>query len=117
MKAGIRAKLSSFTLGVLTADFADDADAGKEICAISVICGGVPRSAFRMGNLSRRNQMKADGNSFPEFSWGWTIGANEFNAKTRRRKAAKRHRKLAGDNVPGECEKWTRRGATMENAR
>jgi hypothetical protein len=29
-----------------------------------------------MGNLSRRNQMKADGNSFPEFILGWTIGAN-----------------------------------------
>jgi hypothetical protein len=37
-----------------------------------------------MGNLSRRlvaaklcedgNQMKADGNSFPEFILGWTIG-------------------------------------------
>jgi hypothetical protein len=38
-----------------------------------------------MGNLSRRlvtaelcedgNQMKADGNSFPEFILGWTLGA------------------------------------------
>jgi hypothetical protein len=50
------------------------------------------------------NQMKADGNSFPGFILGWTIGKNGFNAKTPRRKAAKRHRKLAGDNVPGERE-------------
>jgi hypothetical protein len=27
---------------------------------------------------------------------------DEFNAKTQRRKAAKRQRKLAGDNVPGK---------------
>jgi hypothetical protein len=27
--------------------------------------------------------------SFPEFISGWTIGADEFNAKTQRRKAAK----------------------------
>ena len=32
----------------------------------------------------------------------WMIG---FNAKTQSRKAAKRQRKLAGDNVPGEREK------------
>ena len=31
-------------------------------------------SAFRRGNGSRRNQMQADGNSFPEFILGWTIG-------------------------------------------
>jgi hypothetical protein len=43
---------------------------------------------------------------FPESILGWTIGANGFNAKTPRRKAAKRHRKLAGDNVLGEREKW-----------
>ena len=30
---------------VLSADFADDADARKEICAISVICGCAPHSA------------------------------------------------------------------------
>jgi hypothetical protein len=42
--------------------------------------------------------------SFPAFILGWTIGADEFNAKTQRGKAAKRHRKLAGDNVPGERE-------------
>jgi hypothetical protein len=34
-----------------------------------------PNSEFRMGNLSRRDLMKADGNSFPEFILGWTIGA------------------------------------------
>ncbi len=36
-----------------------------------------PHSAFRMGNLSRRNQMQADGNSFPEFILGWTTGGKE----------------------------------------
>ena len=40
--------------------------------------------------------------SFPVFILGWTIGENGFNAKTPRRKAAKRRRKLAGDNVPGK---------------
>jgi len=30
--------------------------------------GCAPHSEFRRGNLSRRNQMKADQNSFPEFS-------------------------------------------------
>jgi hypothetical protein len=45
-------------------------------------------------------------NSFLVFILGWTIGGNGFNAKTPRCKAAKRHRKLAGDNVPGERVKW-----------
>jgi len=35
-----------------------------------------PQSGFRMDNLSRRNQMKADGNFFPDFALGWTNGAN-----------------------------------------
>jgi hypothetical protein len=34
----------------------------------------IPHSKFRIGNLSRRNQMKADGNSFPVFILGWTTG-------------------------------------------
>jgi hypothetical protein len=50
-------------------------------------CPRTPQSEFCIGNgrtgrvpqgetdLSRRNQMKADGNSFPEFILGWTIGA------------------------------------------
>jgi hypothetical protein len=30
-------------------------------------------------DLSRRSAAKTDGNSFPEFILGWTIGATEFN--------------------------------------
>jgi hypothetical protein len=40
-----------------------------------------------------------------EIKLGWMSGGNGFNAKTPRRKAAKRHRKLAGDNVPGKMPK------------
>ena len=34
-----------------------------------------PKNKNAMADLSRRNLMKADGNSYPEFILGWTIGA------------------------------------------
>jgi len=50
---------------------------GIQMAAFYYTTGGWgTHSEFRMGNLSRRNQMKEDGNAFPEFSLGWTIGAN-----------------------------------------
>jgi hypothetical protein len=51
----------------LSADFADAADAGKEICAICVICGfPILHSALPIPHLN---------GSFPVFIFGWTIWA------------------------------------------
>jgi hypothetical protein len=52
---------------VLSADFAEDADEEKEICAIGVICGfPISHSALAIPHLN---------GSFPVFILGWTIGA------------------------------------------
>jgi hypothetical protein len=40
--------------------------------------GFLPKAATPKADLSRRNLMKAEGNSFPEFVLGWTNGGMDF---------------------------------------
>jgi TPR repeat protein len=98
--------------------------------------GLAAHAEFRMGNLSRRNQMKADGNSFPEFIFlgqcyaeGIGVAKNQLEAVKWFRKAAEQGNADAQYNLgccyydgkgvekdSAEAVKWTRKAAEQNDA-